>query len=245
MKEVDAQGEMEDDHASNMEQDVPGTLGEEGNVLDTEEDSLMSAPEEEVDQLAKDSISTHNRTGGTPSAKSQSEEVSKDLNNTEEGSSSSSDEEESLSDQDGDLDTTVAKGAAAAGMKQTDRRKSKPELFIAGPKDPSGKKAKCPCKGGKKPPKKDKKDAVSKEVLTDTDDQMEEESRWDINHLSSIQSVVDLRSILPKDSSSAWEDPVDHAVFKPKLSLENSEVRACLAPRNRFRSAKMRNCVAI
>ncbi|KAF8576535.1 hypothetical protein K439DRAFT_1622777 [Ramaria rubella] len=216
VEEVDAQGEMEDDHASNMEQDVPGTLGEEGNILGTEEDSLTPAPEEEVDQLAKDSISTHNRTGGTPSAKSQSEEVSKDLNNTEEGSSSSSDEEESLSDQDGDLDTTVAKGAAAAGMKQTDRRKSKPELFIAGPKDPSGKKAKCPCKGGKKPPKKDKKDAT----------QM---TKWkrnlvgDINHLSSIQSVVDLRSILPKDSSSAWEDPVDHAVFKPKLSLENSE----------------------
>ncbi|KAF8577233.1 hypothetical protein K439DRAFT_1622267 [Ramaria rubella] len=52
---------------------------------------------------------------------------------------------------------------------------------------------------------------------------MEEESRWDIDHLSSIQSVVDLQSILPKDSGSAWEDPVDHAVFKPKLSLENSE----------------------
>ncbi|KAF8572970.1 hypothetical protein K439DRAFT_1625396, partial [Ramaria rubella] len=110
--EVDAQGEMEDDHASNMEQDVPGTLCEEGNVLGTEEDSLTPAPEEEVDQLAEDSISAHNRTGGTPSAESQSEEVSKDLNDAKEGSSSLSDEEESLSDQDGNLDTTVGKGAA-------------------------------------------------------------------------------------------------------------------------------------
>ncbi|KAF8572876.1 hypothetical protein K439DRAFT_1625468 [Ramaria rubella] len=132
---------------------------------------------------------------------------------SEEGSSSSSDEEESLSDQDGDLDTTIGKGAAnqdvaAAGKRRSDWQKSKPELFVAGPKDPSGKKAKRPHKGGKKPPKKDKIDA---------------ESHWDIDHLSSIQSVVDLQSILLKDSGSAWEDPVDHAVFKPKLSLENSE----------------------
>ncbi|KAF8585343.1 hypothetical protein K439DRAFT_1615989 [Ramaria rubella] len=188
----------------------------------------VDAQEEEVDQLAEDSISAHNRTGGTPSAESQSEEVSKDLNDAEEGSSSLSDEEESLSDQDGDLDTAIGKGAAnqdvaAAGKRRSDQRKSKPELFVSGPKDPSGKKAKCPCKGGEKPPKKDKIDAVSKEVLTDTDDQMEEESCWDIDHLSSIQSVVNLQSILPKDSGSAWEDFVDHAVFKPKLSLENSE----------------------
>ncbi|KAF8582973.1 hypothetical protein K439DRAFT_1617881 [Ramaria rubella] len=158
----------------------------------------------------------HSDCGNTTSAESQSEEVSKDLNEAEEGSSSSSHEEESLSDKDGSLETAIGKGAANQDVAAA-------EPFVAGLKDPSGKKGKHPRKGGKKPSTKDKKDAVSKEVLTDTDNQAEEESCWDFNHLCSIQSMVDLRSILPKDSSSAWEDPVDHGVFKPKLSLENSE----------------------